>query len=290
MYSPSCHPRCWLICFIIRTDLEKFIITWLSQQWILSSEWVPSVRVQTADKNITIINTTPVHQLPSSEEKSCMFAKNHNHHLWWKYTSIIHNNASSSKKVHLLLSSQNICLELFWTVFTGAWSADFSPDSDCFTGESIWKEDSSRSNGLKIETFNDGFVSYKLHNMLIDVLSGVDYLWIIVMFLSAVWTLILTAPIHWRGSICKQVKFCWFSLTLINKQTHTRHWMAWRWVNYQQMLIFEWSIPLMIYHERLNKEWKLSQPALVSHTLSECQSVKRMRKEDLNREMKVMSI
>ncbi len=26
--------------------------------------------------------------------------------------------------------------------------------------------------------------------------SGVDYLWIIVMFLSAVWTLILTAPIH----------------------------------------------------------------------------------------------
>ncbi len=25
----------------------------------------------------------------------------------------------------------------------------------------------------------------------------VDYLWIIVMFLSAIWTLILTAPIHW---------------------------------------------------------------------------------------------
>ncbi len=31
--------------------------------------------------------------------------------------------------------------------------------------------------------------------------SGVDYLWIIVMFLSAVWTLILTAPIHCGGSI-----------------------------------------------------------------------------------------
>ncbi len=31
--------------------------------------------------------------------------------------------------------------------------------------------------------------------------SGVDYLWIIVMFLSAVWTLILTAPIHCRASI-----------------------------------------------------------------------------------------
>ncbi len=29
--------------------------------------------------------------------------------------------------------------------------------------------------------------------------------WIIVMFLSAVWTLILTAPIHYRGSIAEQV-------------------------------------------------------------------------------------
>ncbi len=34
--------------------------------------------------------------------------------------------------------------------------------------------------------------------------SGVDYLWIIVMFLSAVWTLILTAPIHCRASIAEQ--------------------------------------------------------------------------------------
>ncbi len=33
----------------------------------------------------------------------------------------------------------------------------------------------------------------------------VDYLWTIVMFLSAVWTLILTAPIRCRGSIGEQV-------------------------------------------------------------------------------------
>ncbi len=31
------------------------------------------------------------------------------------------------------------------------------------------------------------------------------YLWIIVMFISAVWTLFLTAPIHCRGSIDEQV-------------------------------------------------------------------------------------
>ncbi len=35
--------------------------------------------------------------------------------------------------------------------------------------------------------------------------SGVDYLWIIVMCLSAVWTLILTAPIHCRGFNGEQV-------------------------------------------------------------------------------------
>ncbi len=35
--------------------------------------------------------------------------------------------------------------------------------------------------------------------------SGKDDLWIIVMILSAVWTLILMAPIHRRGSIGEQV-------------------------------------------------------------------------------------
>ncbi len=50
--------------------------------------------------------------------------------------------------------------------------------------------------------------------------SGVDYLWIIVMFLSAVWTLILTAPIHCRGSIAEQVMECYISPNLMKKQTH----------------------------------------------------------------------
>ncbi len=45
--------------------------------------------------------------------------------------------------------------------------------------------------------------------------SGVDYLWIIVMFLSVVLTLILMAPIHCRGSIGEQVmKFCYISENL----------------------------------------------------------------------------
>ncbi len=38
-----------------------------------------------------------------------------------------------------------------------------------------------------------------------DVDWSTEDVWIIVMFLSAVWTLILTAPIHCRASISKQV-------------------------------------------------------------------------------------
>ncbi len=50
--------------------------------------------------------------------------------------------------------------------------------------------------------------------------SGVNYLWIIVMFLSAVWTLILTAPIHCRGSTGEQVMEWYISPNLMKKQTH----------------------------------------------------------------------
>ncbi len=39
----------------------------VSQQWMLCSEWVPSE--WESDKNITIIHSTPVHQLTSGEDK-----------------------------------------------------------------------------------------------------------------------------------------------------------------------------------------------------------------------------
>ncbi len=40
--------------------------------------------------------------------------------------------------------------------------------------------------GLKLKSLNDGFVSC------IQKVTGVNYLWIILMFLSAVWTLFTT--------------------------------------------------------------------------------------------------
>ncbi len=47
-----------------------------------------------------------------------------------------------------------------------------------------------------------------------------DGLEIIVMFLSSVCTLIMTAPIHFRGCIAETVKQCYISPNLMKKQTH----------------------------------------------------------------------
>ncbi len=68
-------------------------------------------------------------------------------------------------------------------------------------------EDSHFSRKQRFEVKNvlmsDLFIA-RLHSLM--DWSNVDYLlWIIVMFLSAVWTLILTAPIHCIGSIAEQV-------------------------------------------------------------------------------------
>ncbi len=71
-----------------------------------------------------------------------------------------------------------------------------------------------------VKSLTNGFVSYKTCNFLLHktLIDGV--VWIIVMFLSVVWTLILTAPIHCRASIAEQVIQCYISPNLMKKQTH----------------------------------------------------------------------
>ncbi len=71
--------------------------------------------------------------------------------------------------------------------------------------------------------------------MLIDRLDCI--LRIIVMF----WTLILTAPIHCRGSICEQVILYFSKSAPIKKQTH----LEWGCVYFQPSWIFDWTITLM---------------------------------------------
>ncbi len=122
------------------------------QQYITCSpmdplKWMGAVRmrVQTADKNITTIHTTPVHQFKSCEAKNLFLQETNPSLRGFDFKpslltkiSIIHNNASSSEKVNPLLSShiktqQYICLEQVWTGFACKAClicADFSPDWD----------------------------------------------------------------------------------------------------------------------------------------------------------------
>ncbi len=50
------------------------------------------------------------------------------------------------------------------------------------------------------------------------------------MFLSAVWTLILTAPIHCRGSIGEQVMQCYITPNLMKKETKKISFLSVFWI------------------------------------------------------------
>ncbi len=142
MYSLSGHPRRRWVCYFIRTDLENFAWHHFLCKWMGAIR----MRVQTADKNITIIHTTPAHQLISCKVKICVFVwsksiiKALNCHFWPKYQSIIHYNTSFSEKAHPLLSSH---IKIHRTVLgcfslNSAWSVHISLliQTRFFTGES----------------------------------------------------------------------------------------------------------------------------------------------------------
>ncbi len=94
----------------------------------------------------------------------------------------------------------------------------------------------ARSNGSELKRLNDGFISYKhaafhfTRHWLMDW-RRVDYLWITVMFLSAVWTLIPTAPIHCRGKISPN----WLLHGLMEFFLEMYHF----WMNYYFKLILK---------------------------------------------------
>ncbi len=100
----------WMSLF--KSDLEKCSIPSLVHQWM----WMGAVRmrVQTADINITIIHTTPVHQLTSCISLLVIFCiivyvthtnleswedKSWNKSIIKTFLTIIHYNASSSEKL-----------------------------------------------------------------------------------------------------------------------------------------------------------------------------------------------
>ncbi len=136
----------------------------------------------------------------------------------------IHCCPVTSKSTKIFKKKKN------WTVFTYKRClicADFSPDSDKMTfslEEAIlW---TINLYFKQKQRFNDGFIYYKhscsLHKTWIN---GLDWCGLLVMFLSAVWILIMTAPIRCRGSTGEHLG----------------------WPDFQQMFIFGWTIPLIIY-------------------------------------------
>ncbi len=126
--------------------------------------------------------------------------------------------------MHLLLSHQNPATYLFRAVLSCKRClicADFSPDSDqnTFSLEEalIWIMDHIWvKNILMLDLFK------LLSSQDVNWWTGVVWitcglLWC---FLSAVWTLILTAPIHCRASIAETLMQWHISTNLMKKQTH----------------------------------------------------------------------
>ncbi len=126
---------------------------------------------------ITIIHITPVHQLTSWEDKSCVC------NLIPKYESIIHNNSSSKCICRRLSHQSRFGPFLVWFI-----CADFSPDSDSMT----WKK---QCYGQRSQWFG---VKNILMLDLFHLSSSPDVNW----WTGVVWwfyqTLVLTAPIHFH--------------------------------------------------------------------------------------------
>ncbi len=99
--------------------------------------------------------------------------------------------------------------------------------------------------------------SFSLHKMLTD---GLEWCGLLVMFLSAVWTLILTAPIHCRGSIGE--------LHFSKSDEETNSLGALRVSIFSVIFIIGWTVPLK-YCMHLKPQWK--RQYLVSLKLMHCE-------------------
>ncbi len=216
-------------------------------------QWMGAVRmrVQTADKNITIIHTTPVHQLTSWEDKSWNKSSiktflTSNCCFWLKYESLINNNAFSIEKVvwsesgekyaqikHRLQAKEihsQICLDWFWTVLACKqclMCAYFSPDSD--------------------ETLEEALL------WIIIILSSQDVnLWTGVVWITCglLWCFYqLFGLSFWRHHSLQSIHW-WDTDAMLHfsksdEETYAPvSCMAWEWVRFQLIFIFGWTIPL----------------------------------------------
>ncbi len=124
----------------------------------------------------------------------------------------------------------HICLELFWNVFTYIslliQTRQLFHWRKCYYG--LW----CFSYKQRFEVKNVLMMDLFLTNMQLFTSQDINWwtgvVWIIVMFLSAVWTLILMAPIHCRASIGEQLMLN-FSKS-VEETNSFSCWMVWGWV------------------------------------------------------------
>ncbi len=138
-------------------------------------QWMGAIRMraQTADKNITIIHTTSVHQLTSCDVKSCMFVRNKSiikmfltSKCCLRINTCLVSSESEEKyaqikhrlKVKTVQnSSKQVC---WWYLMWGQLEMEFFTGGNVIIDRSIL----ARSKGLKLQCLNNGFVSYKLNS------------------------------------------------------------------------------------------------------------------------------
>ncbi len=147
----------------------------------------------------------------------------------------------------VVLSHQNPPTYLFRTAFTFGHlcliCSYFSPDSDktTFSMEKVilWLEHSHFSQNQKFEVKNVLIMDLFVTNTQLFALQDVNWwtgvtcglLWCFYQLFG----LILTAPIHCRGSIAEQVMECYIS-------PHSSSFgMAWGWVHFPHIFIFGWK-------------------------------------------------
>ncbi len=169
MYTSSGHTWCRWVFFFMGTDFEKFSMTSLAHQWIII--------------HMQVHNPDPV-KYPSSVVFSHHNPPTYLFRIIWDW--------------FYLWKVLDLCIFLSW----------FRKD-DLFTVESNVMEDLYFSWKQQFEVKSALMDLFLINTVYIFPKHELrDYLWIIMMFLSAIWTLILTAPIHCRGSIGEQVIQC----------------------------------------------------------------------------------
>ncbi len=160
------------------SDLEKCSIASLDHQWIICSEWVPS---EWKSKQLMKHHNSPHHSSPVkrlNQERnlprpSTMFEQKQ-------------SKTALNKYVDRYLCEKQQGMH-FFPGGSILWIIDYFGQKQQFKVK----------NALMMDLF--------LTNMQLlasqDIKWWTGVVWIIVMFLSAVWTLILTAPIHCRAYI-----------------------------------------------------------------------------------------